>query len=1424
MTLRTDQTNSTSTLNNHAADHVATNIQVNTNTSDIATLQSSKISTTALDTDGTLAASSDARIPTQKAVKTYADAIATAGSTPDATSSVKGKLQLTGDLGGTAASPTVPGLANKQPLDTELTALASVTSAANKLPYFTGSGTAAVTDFTSFIRTLADDVDAATARATLGVGVGSQTFDIGSLLDKGNLVFDVRAYGALADARELADAAMTSGSATLTSATASFTAGDVGKKISVWGAGLTHSGATGGTLNTTISAFTNSTTVTLSNNASSTVSGKTFSYGTSARTAFQAATDAAKNAGGGVVYCPGKYYLEAWVNASGNGVSFVGAGMSRTTIYCGYKGQSNFSVIGILNFADFAGVVTPSDGLVSNMSFNMNQNSCGAVSVYGSGPSNTYGRNFRFENLDIAYKGIDNTGVLGAITIVANYSSSTGHIDDVLFDNVRVHDGTSTTAADQAGYAICIISNTLNKLRANNCYFYNTFSNTVQIINAHKGRSSRDWVFSDCEFYNTCGTPANYFGTSIGDIVDTTAAGFDGIKIEGCHFESLPGTWPLIADNISQQYYNILVYHCDGFTVTGCFFKNGATVIAPGLSNVGTPMDATSNEARGWTFNNNVVMNYDRFSDPDGHIGGIYSDNVFINIENGSFMGGYGFHVASVYDNNLFINCVRKPVSPSSYGELAIFQIEDGGNVVQNNTVYNETPLAAPGAPTAAVAPGSPAGVLNGTYTYKITNVTIFGNETEGGTTSNSVTVTNGQIKLTGLTPVTGNAGFRNVYRTPAGGADGTQQFVYQIRDATATTFIDNYAVDTNITKPVPTVNNTYQGMVYFATELAQGGITFLPNVYKNNTFLGYAPSSKHFYLDSLFSHIVTGNVGLKETTIVNEVTAGTPGTSALASTDVVSMNYDTNGGLVNGLKHKPAANATDAFDFKNVANTSIFKVDTTNGRIGINLGSTSPADRLHLYGTPNQGILVESSGDNPTISLKGSGGTTVIRGGDNGASLYINPATANSATLYYSGASLAMFAVASDAGNQIRNSATFIQRGRYWSGAASLDFEFEYLPVIETAGASPVGRTAIRVGGQEILSVRNNNGKKSVGISTAAPTANLHIAAGSATAGTAPLKFTAGTNLTTPEAGAVEFDGTHYYGTIGSTRFQLDQQATTAVTAITVASANGFTGTSSGGTAPALTLTTSITGILKGNGTAISAATANTDYLPVASPTATGTTTVAALTSSGVVTHNAASASNIVPFVINQNDTTNNPNAGTITNTGTGLGLDLVANSGATSGAKNLVLGIRAASTATGTESTLQFANTTATTITQSSGSGQIGVIRVNTPNAGDSDMVFRTTTAGTATERLRLNASGITLADAHNLVFGTTTGTKHGTATSQKQSFWNATPVVQPTTAVAAATFVANTSAIANDTATFDGYTIGQIVKALRNIGLLA
>jgi hypothetical protein len=52
------------------------------------------------------------------------------------------------------------------------------------------------------------------------------------------------------------------------------------------------------------------------------------------------------------------------------------------------------------------------------------------------------------------------------------------------------------------------------------------------------------------------------------------------------------------------------------------------------------------------------------------------------------------------------------------------------------------------------------------------------------------------------------------------------------------------------------------------------------------------------------------------------------------------------------------------------------------------------------------------------------------------------------------------------------------------------------------------------------------------VGIGNTAPSARLQLAAGTASAGSAPLKFTSGVNMSSPETGAIEFDGVNLFFT----------------------------------------------------------------------------------------------------------------------------------------------------------------------------------------------------------------------------------------------------------------------------------------------------
>ena len=71
---------------------------------------------------------------------------------------------------------------------------------------------------------------------------------------------------------------------------------------------------------------------------------------------------------------------------------------------------------------------------------------------------------------------------------------------------------------------------------------------------------------------------------------------------------------------------------------------------------------------------------------------------------------------------------------------------------------------------------------------------------------------------------------------------------------------------------------------------------------------------------------------------------------------------------------------------------------------------------------------------------------------------------------------------------------------------------------------------------------------------------------------------------------------------------------------------------------------------------------------------------------------------------------------------------------------------------------------------------------------------------------------ATGVGLAESANIIAGTTTGSKIGTATTQKLGFWNATPAVQP-------------AAVADATSEADAVTkLNDLLAKLRTIGVIA
>lgn len=191
-------------------------------------------------------------------------------------------------------------------------------------------------------------------------------------------------------------------------------------------------------------------------------------------------------------------------------------------------------------------------------------------------------------------------------------------------------------------------------------------------------------------------------------------------------------------------------------------------------------------------------------------------------------------------------------------------------------------------------------------------------------------------------------------------------------------------------------------------------------------------------------------------------------------------------------------------------------------------------------------------------------------------------------------------------------------------------------LPFWTTTGATP----ALLSGGMAGFTINPTNGLLTApaALFTFATTTNF-LATGSST-----LQNFTGVNATTTNFFSTTASSTNLFGqlingfglsscagtnavTWSGGSFSCAAQPQGTVTAVSVASANGFAGSSSGGATPSLTLTTTInSAVLKGNGTAISGAANGTDYTLVTAQSCSAGNHLSAITAAGVATCSADS------------------------------------------------------------------------------------------------------------------------------------------------------------------------------------------------------
>ena len=98
-------------------------------------------------------------------------------------------------------------------------------------------------------------------------------------------------------------------------------------------------------------------------------------------------------------------------------------------------------------------------------------------------------------------------------------------------------------------------------------------------------------------------------------------------------------------------------------------------------------------------------------------------------------------------------------------------------------------------------------------------------------------------------------------------------------------------------------------------------------------------------------------------------------------------------------------------------------------------------------------------------------------------------------------------------------------------------------ISIVRQTGNTTIHKTLEVTGATTLSSTLAVTGNIAAGLSSAS--AALHLKAGTSSASSAPLKFTSGTNMTTAEAGAMEFNGTNLFFSPSTTRYTVNHGLT---------------------------------------------------------------------------------------------------------------------------------------------------------------------------------------------------------------------------------------------------------------------------------------